>query len=107
MRKYILFSISFLLIFLFSQIADAQQQLTAPRPSQAASVTQRIGLTDITIKYHRPGVNGREIWGKLVPYNTVWRAGANENTIITFSDPVKIQGKDLAGRNIRSAHDSH
>lgn len=95
MRKYILFSISFLLIFLFSQIAEAQQQLTSPRVSQMASVTQRIGLTDITIKYHRPGINNRVVWGELVPYNQVWRAGANENTTISFSDPVKIQGKDL------------
>jgi tetratricopeptide (TPR) repeat protein len=53
-------------------------------------------LTDITIKYHRPGVNNREVWGKLVPYNVVWRAGANENTTISFSDPVKIQGKELS-----------
>ncbi|HVO75302.1 MAG TPA: DUF2911 domain-containing protein [Ignavibacteriaceae bacterium] len=95
MRRFIIFSIPFILVFLLLQTADAQQQLTSPRVSQAASVTQRVGLTDITIKYHRPGVNGREIWGKLVPYNTVWRAGANENTTITFSDPVKIQGKEL------------
>jgi len=95
MRKYISLPFLFLLIISFCLTAYAQQNLTSPRPSQAASVTQRIGLTDITIKYHRPGVNKREIWGKLVPYNQVWRAGANENTTITFTDPVKLEGKDL------------
>jgi len=70
--------------------------LDLPRPSQHAVVTQRIGITDITIKYHRPLVNKREIWGKVVPYGQVWRAGANENTTISFSDPVSIEGKPLA-----------
>jgi hypothetical protein len=70
--------------------------LDLPRPSQHAVVTQRIGITDITIKYHRPLVNKREIWGKVVPYGQVWRAGANENTTISFSDPVTIEGKQLA-----------
>jgi len=59
-------------------------------------IQQQIGLSKIKISYHRPGVNDREIWGALVPYNQVWRAGANENTTIYFSDPVKIEGKDLA-----------
>ena len=58
-------------------------------------VTQRIGITDITVNYHRPLANGRQIWGKLVPYGEVWRAGANENTTITFSDPVTIEGQPL------------
>ncbi len=71
-------------------------ELNIPRVSQRASVTQRIGLTDVTITYHRPAVGGREIWGKTVPYGKVWRAGANENTIITFSDDVTIEGKPLA-----------
>jgi hypothetical protein len=69
--------------------------LDLPLQSQHAQVTQRIGLTDITINYHRPLVNGRQIWGKLVPYGEVWRAGANENTTITFSDPVTIEGQAL------------
>jgi tetratricopeptide (TPR) repeat protein len=56
---------------------------------------QRIGITDITINYHRPLTNGRQIWGKLAPYGQVWRAGANENTTITFSDPVTIEGQPL------------
>ena len=69
--------------------------LDLPRQSQHAQVTQRIGLTDISINYHRPLANGRPVWGKLVPYGQVWRAGANENTTITFSDPVTIEGQPL------------
>lgn len=81
-------------------------QLNAPRGSQMATVSQRVGITDISITYSRPSVNGREIWGKLVPYGmnnlgfgtataAPWRAGANENTTITFSDDVKVEGKDI------------
>src|SRR5882757_9040204 len=71
-------------------------ELNIPRVSQRGTVSQRIGLTDITITYHRPEVGGREIWGKTVPLGKVWRAGANENTTITFSDDVSIEGKPLA-----------
>src|ERR1700689_2049084 len=70
--------------------------LDLPDQSQKAQVSQRIGITDITISYHRPLVNDRKIWGNLVPYGQVWRAGANINTTITFSDPVTIEGKPLA-----------
>lgn len=69
--------------------------LNLPRASQHALVVQRIGLTDITINYHRPLANGRQIWGKVVPYGQVWRAGANENTTITFTDPVTVEGQLL------------
>jgi hypothetical protein len=69
--------------------------LDLPRASQRAQVMQRIGITDITVNYHRPLANGRQIWGKVVPYGQVWRAGANENTTITFSDPVTIEGQAL------------
>ena len=75
---------------------SAQNDLNLPDVSQAAEVKQRIALTDVTIKYHRPLVNGRKIWGGLVPYGKVWRAGANENTTIEFSDPVSVEGKALA-----------
>src|SRR5436305_5330213 len=71
-------------------------ELNIPRVSQGGTVSQRIGLTDITITYHRPAVGGREIWGKTVPYGKVWRAGANENTTITFADDVTVEGKPLA-----------
>ena len=72
------------------------QGLKAPQPSSAASVSQTVGLTDIEIHYHRPAVGGRKVWGDLVPYGEVWRAGANENTTVRFSTPVKIGGKPLA-----------
>src|SRR5437879_1081784 len=75
---------------------SAQNDLNLPDVSQAAEAKQRIALTDITVKYHRPLVNGRKIWGGLVPYGKVWRAGANENTTIEFSDPVSIEGQPLA-----------
>jgi Protein of unknown function (DUF2911) len=74
---------------------SAQNDLNLPDVSQAAEVKQRIALTDITVKYHRPLVNGRKIWGGLVPYGKVWRAGANENTTIEFSDPVSVEGQAL------------
>ena len=85
---------SLLLVASLCQAQSALLQL--PRQSQHATVTQRIGITDITINYHRPLANGRKIWGGLVPYGQVWRAGANENTTITFTDPVTIEGKPLA-----------
>jgi tetratricopeptide (TPR) repeat protein len=71
-------------------------RLNLPDPSPHATVSQRVGLTDITIDYHRPAVKQRKIWGGLVPYDEVWRAGANENTTISFSSPVTIGGKQLA-----------
>jgi hypothetical protein len=71
-------------------------ELNIPRVSQRGTVSQRIGISDITITYHRPEVGGREIWGKTVPLGKVWRSGANENTTITFTDDVSIEGKPLA-----------
>ena len=85
-----------LLMAAMSGISAAQSfVMDLPRPSQHSQVTQRIGITDITISYHRPLVNNRKVWDGLVPYGKVWRAGANENTTISFSDPVAIEGKPL------------
>ena len=70
--------------------------LDLPLGSQHAVVTQYVGITNITIDYHRPLVKGRPIWGKLVPYGEVWRAGANINTLIKVTDPVTIEGQPLA-----------
>jgi tetratricopeptide (TPR) repeat protein len=85
-----------LLMAAMSGLSPAQSfVLDLPLQSQRAEISQRIGITDITISYHRPLVNDRKIWGGLVPYGQVWRAGANENTTITFSDPVQIEGKPL------------
>lgn len=83
------------LLFVASLCQAQSALLNIPRQSQHAVLTQRIGITDITINYHRPLVNGRKVWGDLVPYGQVWRAGANENTTIAFSDPVTIEGQPL------------
>jgi hypothetical protein len=83
------------LLFVASLCQAQSAVLNIPRQSQHSVLTQRIGITDITINYHRPLVNGRKIWGDLVPYGQVWRAGANENTTIAFSDPVTIEGQPL------------
>lgn len=71
-------------------------QVEAPQPSPLGKMEQKVGLTDITLEYSRPATRGRTIFGDLVPFNKVWRTGANLNTIITFSDDVKIGGKELA-----------
>lgn len=68
----------------------------AIRPSPRASVEQQIGLTNVLVRYGRPQTKSREIWGKLVPWNHVWRAGANEATTITFNRDVFIEGQKLA-----------
>jgi hypothetical protein len=82
--------------FTLAQTATSETlMLNLPRASQHALVSQRIGTTDIAINYHRPLANGRQVWGKLVPYGQVWRAGANENTTITFTDPVTVEGQPL------------
>ncbi len=83
-------------LFIVALVATtALGQVRTPRPSPGASLTQTVGLTDITIKYSRPGVKGRQILGTLVPYDKVWRTGANEATTISFSDDVTINGQNL------------
>jgi hypothetical protein len=100
-----LFFVAALVALMVGQDALAQAPqlptLRVPRVSQGARVTQVIGLSDVTIQYHRPGVKGREIWGKLLPYGEVWRAGANEPTLFTFSDEVTIEGKKLPAGTYR------
>jgi hypothetical protein len=73
----------------------APPALKLPRVSQHQVITQTVGLTDITIDYSRPVAKGRTIFGGLVPYDKVWRTGANEATQITFSDDVTINGQAL------------
>jgi DUF2911 family protein len=85
-----------LLVLVGAMPAFAQApRLSLPDPSPHATVSQRVGLTDITIDYHRPAVNKRKIWGALVPYDEPWRAGANENTTLTFSSAVTVGGKQI------------
>lgn len=76
--------------------AAQSAMLNLPRASQHARVLQRIGITDITIDYSRPLVRGRKIFGGLQGYGQVWRAGANENTTIAFTDAVNVDGNPLA-----------
>jgi tetratricopeptide (TPR) repeat protein len=73
--------------------------LVLPKQSPRASLSQTVGLTTISLTYDRPSVNGRKVWGALVPYDSVWRAGANENTVLELSSPVTVGGQKLeAGR---------
>lgn len=87
MKKYLLCLFVFA-IGLFSEEAVAQLKL--PQASPEAFVKQTIGLTEITVRYHAPGVKGRQIFGSLVPYGKLWRAGANEATLITFQDDLYL-----------------
>jgi len=73
----------------------ANAQIETPQPSPFARVEQKVGLTDITLEYSRPNMRGRTIFGNLVPYNKMWRTGANKNTIISFSDDVTIGGNKV------------
>jgi hypothetical protein len=111
----------FAVVFAMCFAASAFAQVRVPRPSQKASVTQTVGVTDITITYHRPGVKGRKIWGDplpeqtskvtgeatldnqnerpagapIVPYGHMWRTGANDATMFVVTDEVLINGQKL------------
>src|SRR6476469_9287924 len=107
MRKQLLV-LSSLALFFCCATAMAQVTVTPNGGNKKAWVGERVGLTDVTIHYDRPGVKGREgkIWGALVPVGFIdqgfgnskaapWRAGANENTTIEFSNDVRIEGQPL------------
>ncbi len=66
-----------------------------PQPSPSASVDQRVGLTDFSVEYSRPAMRGRTIFGDLVPYDQLWRTGANKATSIEFNTPVNIEGESI------------
>jgi hypothetical protein len=84
------------LLFCASLVAfSLNAQLETPQPSPASKLEQKVGLTDITISYSRPGVKGRTIFGSLEPYGKVWRTGANANTTISFSTDVNFAGTDV------------
>jgi len=91
MSKYITFL--FAIAFLFASAISAQ--IRTPAPSPSSSFTQEIGLIEVSAEYSRPGVKGRAIFGDLVPYDKVWRTGANAATKISFSGDVKIEGEEL------------
>lgn len=81
-------------LVIFSQLAIAQ--LKTPQPSPAGSVTQLVGLTDVTVKYSRPGMKDRNVFGELVEFDKIWRTGANKATSITFSTEVIFGGTKVA-----------
>ncbi len=92
-RIYLIFSlIALACTFAFHTQA---QTLQLPQPSPDASVMQKVGVTEIKITYSAPGVKGRKIWGELLPYDSLWRAGANAPTKISFSTEVEIAGKKI------------
>jgi len=86
-----------LLIISFAMISSQSfaQNDKKVRISPKATVIQTVGFTEVRIDYNRPAVKGRVIWSGLVPYDKVWRAGANEATKFTFSTDIKINGKTL------------
>ncbi len=89
MKKIIL---AFVMVLASSQI---EAQVKTPAPSPKCTLEQKVGLTDVTIEYSRPSMKGRTVFGDLVPYGKLWRTGANQNTMITFSDDVVINGQTL------------
>lgn len=92
MQKTALFFLSLMMLSVISY----SQDFRTPRPSPDATVSQYVGVTNITIDYSSPAVKGRKIWEELVPFDEVWRTGANEATTITFTDDVSINATELA-----------
>ncbi|WP_366182599.1 DUF2911 domain-containing protein [Flavobacterium ovatum] len=72
-----------------------EAQIKTPQQSPKAVLNQQVGLTDVEVVYSRPSARGRNVYGNLVPFGKLWRTGANENTLISFSDDVVIDGKTL------------
>lgn len=82
-------------LFVVAISTNVSAQVKTPAPSPASKIEQKVGLTDVTLEYSRPGMKGRTIFGNLVPYGKVWRTGANANTKITFSTDVRVDGQTL------------
>tara|TARA_R100000935_G_scaffold58415_2_gene95441 strand:- start:130020 stop:130865 length:846 start_codon:yes stop_codon:yes gene_type:complete len=89
MKKIILF------VFAVATTVAVNAQLKTPAPSPSQKIEQTVGLTDVTVEYSRPSMRGRTIFGDLVPYDKIWRTGANANTKITFSDNVMVGGNEV------------
>ncbi|MBC7950184.1 MAG: DUF2911 domain-containing protein [Chitinophagaceae bacterium] len=95
------------LLTIVASVTTIAQQITTPRtPSPAASTTQTIGISTVTVNYSRPAVKNRVVWGNLVPFgwnvqgfgagnSAPWRAGANENTVLKLSHPAMIEGQSV------------
>lgn len=92
MKRKITFTLA---ILMFAGVSLFAQQIQMPQASPSAKIAQKVGLTDVTVDYSRPGTKGRKIFGELVPYGQVWRTGANGATILSFSTDVEIDGKKV------------
>jgi hypothetical protein len=89
MKKLVLFACALTLMF------SVNAQIVTPQPSPFGKIEQKVGLTDVSIEYSRPGMRGRTIYGDLVPHGKLWRTGANQRTKITFSNDVVVDGQTL------------
>ncbi|MFY0629489.1 MAG: DUF2911 domain-containing protein [Flavobacteriaceae bacterium] len=85
----------FLIACIVAFTYTANAQITTPQPSPFSKIEQKVGLTDVTLEFSRPGMRGRTIFGDLVPFGKVWRTGANANTKVTFSTDVTVNGQTL------------
>lgn len=85
----------FLAVCLLFGLSGLKAQITTPQPSPAAEVTQTVGLTEVSVKYSRPAMKGRKVFGDLVPYGAVWRTGANANTVVSFQHDVVVGGQEV------------
>ena len=84
-----------LLLFALVLSFSVQAQINTPAPSPFSKVEQKVGLTDVSLEYSRPSMRGRTVFGDLVPYDKLWRTGANGYTLISFSNDVTIDGQDV------------
>lgn len=84
MKKIIYFALA------FAVSIPMLAQIQSPQPSPAAKIMQRVGLTDVTVEYSRPSMRGRTIFGDLVPFDKIWRTGANARTTITFNTDIMV-----------------
>jgi len=84
-----------ILILLLLITSTINSQIKTPDASPATTIEQSVGLTDFILQFARPSVKGREVYGNLVPYDKLWRTGANENSVISFNTSVTIDGKSI------------
>ncbi len=96
MKKTLFGLMTLMLLLALCAVSLSAQAVKFPAASPKATLIQTVGLTDVTIVYHRPGVKGRVIWGELVPYDKLWRTGANNATTLEFSTDISIEGQKLA-----------
>ncbi len=89
------FTILFAILIVLVQVGHAQQELKVPTLSPFTEISQEVGLTEVKLSYSRPSAKGRKVFGGLVPFNSVWRSGANASTKLTFAQDVKIEGNPL------------